>query len=128
MQKKILLVDDNEPLLGMMAVILSNAGFEVVTSGNGAQALEQTRASKFDLVITDLVMPEKEGIETIKEMIKRDPGIKIIAISGDGSAGGENYLRFAEKLGAVETVPKPFSGKILLAAVERVLQIEPRSP
>ena len=77
----------------------------------------------FDIIITDLVMPEKEGIETIMELSRTAPNIKIIAMSGGGRVNATDYLTIARRVGASDTLAKPFSGDELLAAVSRVLSL-----
>jgi DNA-binding response OmpR family regulator len=118
---KILLVDDNDDFREQSSQLLRLAGYMVTTAGNGNEALRLVQDDVFDLVITDLIMPEKEGIETIVKMRKQIPTLKIIAISGGGLIAPENYLVLARKLGAAQTLAKPFSGEELLGAVASVL-------
>ena len=117
----ILLVDDNAGLLKMQAEFLRSAGYVVTTAANGKEALRLTQEQAFDLVVTDLVMPEKEGIETIIELRRKIPAMKIIAMSGGGRGDAKDYLIVAQKLGAAKTLAKPFSGKELVEAVASVL-------
>ena len=93
----------------------------MTTAANDNEALRLVQDNVFDLVITDLIMPEKEGIETIVKMRKKIPTLKIIAMSGGGLIAPEDYLVIARKLGVAQTLAKPFSGKELLAAVASVL-------
>jgi len=118
---KILFVDDDENLCELAARFLRQADHLVTTALNGKEAMRLVQHDSFDLVITDLVMPEQEGIETIMELRRRLPALKIIAISGSSSLAPNNYLALAGHLGAAHTLAKPFSGKQLLAAVDRVL-------
>jgi DNA-binding response OmpR family regulator len=118
---KILLVDDNDDFREQSSQLLRLAGYMVTTAVNGNEALRLVQDDVFDLVITDLIMPEKEGIETIVKMRKQIPTLKIIAISGGGLIAPENYLVLARKLGAAQTLAKPFSGEELLGAVASVL-------
>jgi DNA-binding response OmpR family regulator len=118
---KILLVDDDDAFREQSSQLLRHAGYIVTTAVNGNEALRLVQDNVFDLVITDLIMPEKEGIETIVKMRKKIPTLKIIAISGGGLAAPEDYLVIARKLGAAQTLAKPFSGKELLTAVASVL-------
>ena len=117
----ILLADDNADILSLQSTLLRDAGHEVTTASTGREALQQARIRPFDLVITDIVMPEGDGIETIVEVRRRHPGTKIIAISGGGRMSSDNYLPLAEKLGAAKSLSKPFSGGELLATVAFVL-------
>jgi DNA-binding NtrC family response regulator len=117
----ILIADDNVDLLHVQCEVLRYAGHEVVTATTGKEALRQARSRNFDLVITDIVMPDGDGIETIVEVRRRHPGTKIIAISGGGRISAGDYLPVAEKLGAAGTIAKPISAGQLLALVDRVL-------
>lgn len=117
----ILIVDDNAAMLMIEREVLRRAGHTIVTAGDGNQALEAVEKEKFDLVITDIIMPGKEGIETIMELRQRHPGLKIIAMSGGGRVGPGNYLDLAKRLGASATLAKPFTEAELFAAVNTVL-------
>ncbi|HEV8482833.1 MAG TPA: response regulator [Blastocatellia bacterium] len=118
----ILLVDDDEQLRSMLKIVLSRAGHEVLEARNGKEALEFQRSNPSDLMITDLIMPEKEGLDTIIEFRRRFPDIKIIAMSGGGRINSDCYLDFAKKLGANCTLAKPFSNVEFLDRVQMVLQ------
>jgi DNA-binding NtrC family response regulator len=118
---KILLVDDDAQLREMLREILELAGHQVRGAKDGRVALALYRAERADLVLTDLVMPEKEGLETIRELLRHDPRATVIAMSGGGHSTADLNLTMAEKLGARDTLPKPFSREELLAAVERAL-------
>ena len=118
---KILVVDDNNELREMTSRVLRNAGHIVTGATNGNEATRLVQDNTFDLVITDLVMPEKDGIETIMELRRKIPALKIIAMSGGGLVAPENYLVIARQLGTAQTLAKPFSRDELLAAVDRVL-------
>jgi YesN/AraC family two-component response regulator len=88
---------------------------------NGDSALRLARAAPVDLIITDIFMPGKEGIETIMEIRRDLPAVKIIAMSGGGHTGELNYLRDAVQLGAVRTLLKPFGNAEILEAVRAAL-------
>ena len=118
---KLLLVDDNQDLLGMQGEFLRMSGHEVETAVNGDEALAHAARGNFDLVITDIIMPSKDGIELIVALRKSQPSARIIAISGGGRLNAKDYLGIAQKLGAAATLAKPFSGSDLVATVERVL-------
>ncbi len=118
---KILLVDDNADLLTAMVEFLHDAEHESVVAANGDAAIQAFRTQHFDLVITDIVMPEKEGIETILELRRMAPGIRIIAMSGGNVTHPQTNLLAAQLLGATVTLNKPFTGKQLLEAVTRTL-------
>ena len=119
---KILVIEDNEDIRGLYKRILERAGHEVIEAPDGKAGTRLYRESPTDLVITDIIMPEKEGIETIKELTNDYPDIKIIAISGGGSAMASSVcLTLAGKLGARKTLSKPIQTSQLLDAVREVL-------
>ncbi len=116
---RILVADDEIGVRGFLRTVLEGGGHEVIEAGDGKQALAQARAGNLDLVITDLVMPELEGIETIRTLRREMPGVAIIAISG---AFGGQFLTLAQKLGANEILTKPVSAELLLSKVHEVLR------
>ena len=118
---RILVVDDNTTLRMMMRETLEKAGHEVVEACNGVEGIERAHAESFDLVITDIIMPDKEGIETIIELRKSYPDLKIIAASAGGKVNAEEYLETAKAFGANLTLVKPFGRKDILQAVDKVL-------
>jgi CheY-like chemotaxis protein len=120
-RRRILLVEDDELLRRGMRLILESAGYEVATAPNGVVALLLWMKQPFDLVITDLLMPEKEGVETIVELRQRRPTQKIIAMSGGGFIMAEDYLRIAQALGVTRTLAKPFTPQTFLATVAEAL-------
>jgi DNA-binding response OmpR family regulator len=118
---RILIIDDNEDMRGMLALTLRLEGFDVAMAENGSRALEELARASADLIVTDLFMPDKDGIETIEEIRRRHPGAKIIAMSGWQSLQGPDYLDVARELGAVGTLRKPFDPGELVAIVRKVL-------
>ena len=119
--KRILIVDDNESFRRPLAKTLELAGYEVETAGEGAAALKLFKQKPFDLVISDLIMPGKEGLETMLELFQLQPGLKFIAMSGGGRADPDDYLVMAKHLGAAKTLAKPFKAQEILAAVASLL-------
>lgn len=119
---KILIVDDEEQLRDVLKTVLQDEGHEVVEASNGNVALEQFRRTATDLIITDIVMPDKEGLETIIDFRRMYPEVKIIAMSGGGRNSPQDYLDMAKKLGAAEVIAKPFSIDDFLSCVEMVLR------
>jgi len=101
---------------------LEDAGYEVEEAADGNIGLQINRENPADLIITDLIMPEKEGIETILELKKDFSDTKIIAISGDSILDPDSYLSVAEQIGAKRSFSKPIDMKELLAAVEELLK------
>jgi YesN/AraC family two-component response regulator len=96
-------------------------GFEITAANDGQAGLKAFRQNPADLVITDIIMPEKEGIECIKELKRDYPEVRIIAISGGGRIGPFDYLDLAEKFGANRTFKKPFEWPEMLDAIHELL-------
>jgi CheY-like chemotaxis protein len=118
----ILLVDDDDQFRNMLSEVLTLADYQVQEASGGKRAIELYRHQPTDLVITDLVMPEKEGLEMIVELKRFHPGAKIIAISGGGRGGAQDYLKMATAFGAQRVLAKPFSHAEILQAVSQVLE------
>jgi DNA-binding response OmpR family regulator len=114
---KILLIDDDSLFREPLAEILSQAGHEVTATASGFEAVKHVKLSPCDLAITDILMPEQDGIETICALRKVSAELKIIAVSGGGLLDGELYLKMASHLGADAVLEKPFSVADILAAV-----------
>jgi DNA-binding NtrC family response regulator len=119
--KRLLLIDDDEAFRRILAETLERAGYEVLNAENGAVALKLFQAQPVDLVITDLIMPEKEGIETMLELHKLQPALKVIVMSGGGRVDASDYLPIARQLGAARTLAKPFRSQEILDAVAELL-------
>jgi len=117
----ILVIDDEEPVRVVLRQMLEKEGYEVEEAQDGAVGMNLLHDHLYDLIITDLFMPEKEGIETMMEVRKCFPQVKIIAMSGGGRAGALDFLPMAESFGALRTLAKPFERKELLEAVRAVL-------
>jgi YesN/AraC family two-component response regulator len=119
---RILIIDDDNQFRVMLRIMLENAGYkDIEEAENGYIGMKLIRKNPFDLVITDIVMPDKEGIETIMELRRDFPAIKIIAMSGGGEIGPETYLEMAGHLGAGRTLEKPFQQPELVDAVRGLL-------
>ena len=117
---QILLIDDDDLLRGVLAKSLGYAGHTVIQASDGRQGVELARAATIDLVITDLVMPVQEGVETILTLRRERPALPIIAISG-GVSNAPLYLEIAGKVGAKRVLPKPFTPQELIATIDQVL-------
>jgi len=122
--KRILVIDDDDTLRAMLRRLLCSAGYEVAVAEDGMEASRIQQARPFDLIMTDLVMPEKEGIEVIMEFRKKYPSTKIIAVSGGGRIHPDQYLELARSLGAKRTFAKPFKANEILAAIRELLKDE----
>jgi DNA-binding NtrC family response regulator len=118
---KILVIEDDDSFRNVLVQMLEKAGYEVLSADNGVQALKHCRNIKPDLVLTDIIMPDKEGLETIQELLGICPNLKIIAMSGGGRFGPNSYLPLAAKLGAKRTLQKPFMREELLTTITEVL-------
>lgn len=117
----ILVVDDESELRDVVAQVLQTAGHRVVQAGNGAEATKLFAREHFDIVLTDVIMPEKDGMQVIAELRTKRPGVRIIAMSGGGHVPRDQYLKLASALGAHAALEKPFNNQALLAAVQKVL-------
>ena len=119
----ILLVDDNDQLRRMIERGLTKSGHEVLTAVNGKSALAILPKVKFDLILTDIVMPDMEGLELIRSIRKMNSAAKIIAMSGGGRGTADDYLTLAKNFGATATLQKPFEFDALVKTVDEVLGI-----
>ncbi len=119
--KRILFIDDNEPFRVSFSRILERQGYAVTQADDGIVGVNRFREQTPDLVICDLIMPEKEGMETIQELLRLKSDLKIVAISGGGRVNPLDYLKIARMMGAVEKLAKPFSGDELISVVERLI-------
>lgn len=124
--QRILIMEDDEQIQLMLKGALEDEGYEVRVTSNGKEGLQCWHKEPFDLVITDLVMPEKEGLETIQELRRESPTTKIIAMSGGLRNNGIDILDMAKKLGANRILGKPVSLPEFLKSVEEML--EPENP
>jgi DNA-binding response OmpR family regulator len=118
--RQILVIEDEDDLRNVMTTALTQAGYGVMAAPNGRVGLEQFRAEPCDLVITDILMPERDGIEVVLALRKEFPTVPVIAISGNSSYSPV-YLHTVDKLGAHKVLAKPFGIPVLLAAVEAAL-------
>jgi len=119
--KRILIIDDDVQFRQMLLQTLERAGYEVVEAADGNEGIKLFRESPTDLVITDIIMPKKEGIETIIELKREFTDVKIIAISGGGRLEAKGYLKSAKNLKVARTFEKPFDREELLEAIQELL-------
>lgn len=120
----VLIVDDDPQILDLLASFLVRFGYRVRLAPDGRQAVECMQEEPADLCVTDLVMPEREGVETIQQIRRDFPATKIIAMSG---AAGGSYLRVAELLGADAVLSKPFDLQRLLETIRLLLGEPPKN-
>ena len=121
--KSILIVDDEAGIRKVMRAILENEGYSVLEASGGNEAIIQFEKHRPDLVVTDLLMPGKDGIETLFELKQINCKAKIIALSGGGRICPENYLNYAIKLGAIATIEKPFTSFDFLTVINQAMAI-----
>lgn len=118
---RVLVIDDDEQMRTLLRQVMEWSGYTVTDAENGRKGMQKQREQPADLVITDLIMPEQEGLETISKLKKEYPGIKIVAISGGGRIGPEAYLPAAQELGADMVFSKPFDVKEFVNAIRGLL-------
>lgn len=118
---RILVIDDEQSIRRLLRVALEREGHEVVEACEGDEALRLQQAAPAELVITDILMPNKDGIEVIMALRREAPLLKIIAMSGGGVFKQTESLEMAEPLGAVATLRKPFTLEQMLGSVRRAL-------
>src|ERR1700732_2229537 len=123
---KILVIDDDVIVRETIVQILEDGGYQVLSAEDGKRGMAAFRSERPDLVITDIIMPEQEGIQTITEIRGVNPDAKIIAISGGGRIGNTDFLKIARVVGAMDVIPKPFAAGALLTIVENCLAVQAR--
>lgn len=119
----ILIIDDDDLVIESTQIMLEHLGHSVVSENHAQAGLNRAKAESFDLVITDIIMPDKDGLEVVTEIKSLKPTQKIIAISGGGRASASSYLEAAKDLGANEVLSKPFSFTELEANVGHLLAL-----
>jgi CheY-like chemotaxis protein len=119
---RILVIDDDATIRLSLKMALEDAGHQVEAAANGQEGIDRFRANPADMVVTDIFMPEKEGMELIDELKRDCPETKIIAISGGGRMNPDDYLTIARRLGADRTLLKPFDIELLLDTVDGLLK------
>lgn len=117
----ILVIDDDELVRFTLRQILEAEGHEVTEAEDGAAGLRCFRERRPDIVITDIIMPDKDGIETLLQLKQIDPNCRVIAASGGGRVGSTDYLKLASELGADRIIPKPMHKDQIVEAVAAVL-------
>lgn len=120
--KRILVIEDDDQIRQLLKQILEMAEYEVIDAPNGNEGIRHFKESQTDLIIIDMIMPEKDGMETIIELKHEFPDVKIIAISGGSRVMDPmDYLQHATQAGVLHTFTKPFDTKELLDVVEKLL-------
>lgn len=116
----ILLIEDDDSVRELLRTTLTTAGYAVLEAVNGRHGVHAFRKTPTDLVITDLYMPERDGLEVIEALRRTHPRVKVLAISG--ASGTMGYFQLAQSLGAMAVLPKPFSPSVLLKLVAKLLR------
>ena len=122
---RILIIDDEPQIRSMLKLMLERDGYEVVEASDGVAGIKVYRQNPADLIITDLIMPNKDGIGMIIDLKKEFPQVKIIAMSGGGLNKPDGYLKGAKKLGAAYTLTKPIKREEMLRVVRDILKVSP---
>ncbi len=117
---RVLIIEDDTDVRAMLRRMLQQAGYDTVEARDGRLGLEACAACRVDVVLTDIVMPEMEGIETIREIRARYPDVAIVAMSGGDTDYDDSYLSMARMLGAKHTLTKPFRRNELLTIIEEI--------
>jgi len=121
--KRILIIDDNDSFREFLREVLESAGYEIIDASNGDDGIKLYREKGADIVISDMIMPGKEGLETMVALKKEFPDIKMIAVSGGGFEEPTTYLEGAELIGgALRTFTKPFTIPEILKAIKEILE------
>ena len=120
--QRILIIDDEEQIRRVFKEMLRRFGYEVLEAANGEEGLALQREKTADLIITDVIMPDKDGLETIRQLRREFPEVKIIAISGGGQIGSDQYLNAAKQFGAMCTLQKPVGLEQLRQNVHTLLK------
>lgn len=120
----VLIVEDDKELREMLKMMLLRKNFTVLEAENGKAAITHFKPKLTDIVVTDLIMPEEDGLKVVIKLRELKPSIKIIAISGGGKVGPGSYLNLAKALGADAIYSKPFSLNDLVAKIEQLLDNE----
>jgi DNA-binding response OmpR family regulator len=121
-QASIVIADDDPGIRNLLRDMLRTSGYHVLEAANGKQAIDHIRRERVDLLVTDLVMPDQEGIETIREARKQLSSLRILAMSG---GFGEAFLKLSSKVGADDIIRKPFETDAIRKAIRRLL-VHPR--
>lgn len=122
---RILVIDDDGAIRQLLKLILENEGYKILEAEDGVEGLRILNSDAVDLVITDVLMPEKDGLAVIKELQRTHPTMRVIALSGGGmTLSAETSLFVARRMGAFESLAKPFTKDEVLSLVRKVLAAE----
>ena len=119
--KRILIVEDDDAIRRSLEIVLAKSGFIAVEAANGREALAAYQPGQIDAVVLDLIMPDVEGLETLRALRRISPDVRVLAISGGGRMASPDYLDMALQFGAQEALAKPFTSETFIGALNRVL-------
>ncbi len=123
----VLVIDDSKVVRRLVETTLSEAGYSAVAASDGSEGMQLWRETQPALVITDIMMPERDGIETMIEIRRHCPQAKILAMTGFRHSGSVDFAEMLRRLGADDVLIKPFAPEVLLAKVDRLISLEPRA-
>ena len=121
-EKRVLVIDDNDAIRIILVDALEDEGYDVDDAENGLAAINLVKEKEYELVLTDIIMPDEDGLGAIMKIKKIQPDVKIIAISGGGRINSETYLDMAKQLGADRSFKKPFDINEILDSVAELLK------
>lgn len=124
MKKRILILDDDQELATSLRELIADDEYEIDIAGDGREGIRLQSSTPYDLIVTDIVMPEEDGLQVIMWVKQSFPQTKLIAISGGGYFDSRDYLLMAKELGASFVLCKPFEIKTLKAGIRRLLDIK----
>jgi len=119
----ILIIEDDDQTRSVLKIMLEREGYDVLEADDGLEGIKLFRENAVDLIITDIIMFEQDGVTTIMEVRKDSPNVRIIAISGGARVGPEVYLQLAKRVGADRALTKPIDRKELLNTISELLQL-----
>jgi DNA-binding response OmpR family regulator len=117
----ICVIDDDQAVRQTLCAHLSEAGFDTIEAANGKDGVKMVEQNKPAVAVVDIVMPDQEGLSTIRELKQKSPATRILAVSGGGLGRAERYLHYAVELGAHDTLAKPFGRQAFLERIEKLL-------
>ena len=123
MSLRALVIEDDKVSLLLVSRMLEKRGWQVDAAGNGRAGMALMADRRYDLVVTDIFMPDQEGLETISQIRRTYPGLRILAMSAGGARPEFDYLAIARSIGATATIRKPFTPSALLAQVDQIMAV-----
>ena len=123
----VLVIDDSKVVRRTVETMLTEAGYSAVAASDGSEGMQLWQETQPALVITDIMMPERDGIETMLEIRRHCPQAKILAMTGFRHSGSVDFAEMLRRLGADDVLIKPFTPEVLLAKVDRLISLEPRA-